>query len=183
MRGGGRGDALRVVSDFRSLRTGRLWLRPVGYGDLAALVELKADPRVFAVMLGGVRTPEQTARELAEDIAFWGAHGAGMWTVRAAEGEAFLGLVGLHGRPDARGVALRFALHPDAQGRGYASEAAGAALRFAHARAGLVRVIAVARESNIGSRQVLGAIGMVECETYARDGYEVLVYESVVRFI
>ena len=169
------------MNDARALRTGRLWLRPVGYRDLAELVRLKADPRVFAVMLGGVRTPEQTARELAEDIAFWGAHGVGMWTVRAAEGEDFLGLVGLHDRPDARGVALRFALHAAAQGRGYASEAAGAALRFAHARAGLARVIAVARASNIGSRQVLGAIGMVECESYQRDGYEVVVYESVSR--
>ena len=169
------------MNDARALRTGRLWLRPVGYRDLAELVRLKADPRVFAVMLGGVRTPEQTARELAEDIAFWGAHGVGMWTVRAAEGEDFLGLVGLHDRPDARGVALRFALHAAAQGRGYASEAAGAALRFAHARAGLARVIAVARASNIGSRQVLGAIGMVECESYQRGGDEVVVYESVSR--
>ena len=167
------------MADPRALRTGRLWLRPVQYGDLTDLVVLKADPRVFAVMLGGVRTPEQAARELAEDIAFWGQRGAGMWSVRAAGDSAFLGLVGLHGRPDGRGIALRFALHAAAQGRGYASEAAGAALRFAHERAGLVRVIAVARASNIGSRQVLGAIGMVLFETYRRDGDEVLLYESV----
>lgn len=166
--------------DIRTLRTGRLWLRPVGYGDLPELVRLKGDPRVFAIMLGGVRTPEQTARELAEDISFWGRLGVGMWAVRAAEDERFLGLVGMHGRPDGRGVALRFALHAAAQGRGYASEAAGAALRFAHERAGLERVIAVARASNIGSRQVLGGIGMILCERYERDGEEVLVYESVV---
>ena len=166
------------MNDARAMQTGRLWLRPVGYGDLAELVRLKADPRVFAVMLGGVRTPEQTARELAEDISFWGAHGAGMWTVRAAADAEFLGLVGLHDRPDERGVALRFALDAAARGRGYASEAAGAALRFAHERAGLARVIAVARASNIASRQVLGAIGMVECEAYERDGDRVLVYQS-----
>jgi RimJ/RimL family protein N-acetyltransferase len=148
---------------------------------LPELVALKGDPRVFAIMLGGVRLPEQVARELAEDIAFWGRHGVGMWSVRSAEDERFLGLVGLHGRPDGRGIALRFALHAAAQGRGYASEAAGAALRFAHERAGLARVVAVARASNIGSRQVLGAIGMRLCESYARDGEEVLVYESVIR--
>ena len=169
------------MNDARALRTGRLWLRPVGYGDLAELVTLKADPRVFAVMLGGVRMPEQTARELADDIGFWGQHGVGMWAVRAAEEEAFIGLVGLHGRPDGRGMALRFALHAGVQGRGYASEAAGAALRFAHDRAHIARVIAVARASNIGSRQVLGAIGMVQCESYRRNGYDVLVYESIAR--
>jgi len=64
------------------------------------------------------------------------------------------------------------------QGRGYASEAAAAALRFGHERAGLTRIVAIARESNFASRMVLGNIGMVECDAYERDGYSVLVYES-----
>jgi RimJ/RimL family protein N-acetyltransferase len=76
-------------------------------------------------------------------------------------------------------VALRFALMPAAQGNGYASEAAAAALRFGHERAGLARIIGVARETNVVSRMVLGAIGMVECDSYEREGYRVLVYESV----
>jgi len=42
-------------------------------------------------------------------------------------------------------------------------------------------VIAVARVSNIGSRQVLGAIGMVQLESDERDGYQGLVYESIIR--
>ncbi|MCX7381121.1 MAG: GNAT family N-acetyltransferase, partial [Alphaproteobacteria bacterium] len=146
------------------LRTGRLVMRPVGYGDLADLVALKGDPLVYAVMLGGVRSTVECAEDLAEDIGFWGRHGVGMWAVREAASEAFVGYVGLHGRPDGRGEALRFAVVTAAQGRGYASEAAGAALRFAHERAGMRRVIAVARETNIGSRQILGAIGMRHCE-------------------
>jgi RimJ/RimL family protein N-acetyltransferase len=132
-------------------------------------------------MLGGIRSPVQCAEDLAEDIAFWGAHGVGMWAVRDAASEAFLGYVGLHGRPDGRGIALRFAFVMNAHGRGYASEAAGAALRFAHERAGVVRVLGVARETNIASRQVLGSIGMILAESYERDGYRVLVYESVRR--
>jgi RimJ/RimL family protein N-acetyltransferase len=161
------------------LRTGRLIMRPVAYGDLADLVALKGDPRVYAIMLGGVRSQVECAEDLAEDIAFWGAHGVGMWAVRDAGTDAFLGQVGFHGRPDGRGVALRFAFVVAAQGRGYASEAAGAALRFAHERAGLERVIAVARATNFASRQVLGSIGMRPHETYERNGEDVLVYESV----
>lgn len=161
------------------VRTGRLLMRPVSFGDLADLVALKGDPLVYAVMLGGVRSPVECAGDLAEDIAFWGRHGVGMWAVRDAAGERFLGYVGLHGRPDGRGIALRFAFVMSAHGRGYASEAAGAALRFAHDRARLPRVLAVARETNIGSRQVLGAIGMRLSETYQRDGDNVLVYESL----
>jgi RimJ/RimL family protein N-acetyltransferase len=163
------------------LRTGRLLMRPVSGADLAELRALKADPVVYAVMLGGVRTSTQAADELAEDIRFWGSHGVGMWTVRKADSEAFIGTVGMHLRPDGRGIALRMALARGSHGHGYASEAASAALRFAHDRAGVVRVLAVARETNIASRQVLGAIGMVECEAYERDGYRVLVYESVRR--
>jgi RimJ/RimL family protein N-acetyltransferase len=67
------------------------------------------------------------------------------------------------------------------QGRGYAAEAAGAALRFAHERAGIPRVVAVCRESNIGSRIVLGAIGMRQIDSFERDGNTMLLYESVAR--
>jgi RimJ/RimL family protein N-acetyltransferase len=100
-----------------------------------------------------------------------------MWAVR--ENDRFEGLVGLMPRQDGRGVALRFAFWPDGRGRGLAREAATAALRFAHERAGLPRVIAVAREDNIASRNLLGAIGMRECEIFERDGRIMLVYESV----
>jgi RimJ/RimL family protein N-acetyltransferase len=71
--------------------------------------------------------------------------GAGMWTVRDAATGAFLSTTGFHARPDGRGIALRFALVASAQCCGYASEAAGAALRFGHERAGFGRTVAVAR--------------------------------------
>ena len=161
------------------IRTGRLILTPVSWADLPDLQALKSDPLVYAQMLGGVRSPIQVASELAEDVAFWARHGAGMWTVRPAGGGAAVGLAGLHERVDGRGTALRFAFTPMSRGRGLAREAAGAALRFAHDQADIRRVIAVARESNIGSRTVLGAVGMRECDAFRRDGEPMLVYESV----
>ncbi len=130
-------------------------------------------------MLGGVRGPALVQRELAEDTAFWARHGVGMWIVRPVGGGVPLGLVGLHERADGRGIALRFAFTPASRGKGLAREAAGAALRFAHERAGLARVVAVARDSNIGSRTVLGGIGMRECGSFVRDGEAMLVFESV----
>lgn len=160
------------------VRTGRLTLLPVGYADLPALVALKSDPVVYAQMLGGVRGPVQTAFELAEDVAFWGRHGVGMWTVRERGGETVLGLTGIHERPDGRGMGLRFALTPEARGHGYAREAAGAALRFAHECARLHRVVAVTRETNFESRTVLGGIGMRPTETFERAGETMLVFES-----
>jgi len=161
------------------IRTARLDLWPVGWRDLPDLVAIKGDPGVFAVMLGGVRGPARVAEELAADISAWGALGYGIWAVREADTGAFRGLTGLQARPDGRGVALRFAFGQQAQGRGLAREAAGAALRFGHDQAGLARIVAVARDENFASRQVLGGIGMTEVERFMQGGYEMVLYESV----
>ena len=166
------------MDSSRTLLTARLCLTPVGGADLADLRALKADPRVFAVMLGGVRSWAETADELAEDVRFWGAHGYGIWAVRERAGGGFLGITGLKDRPDGRGVALRFALWPEAQGRGLAREAAFAALRHGHEQARLARIIAVARTGNFASRTVLGGIGMTECDSFTQSGFAMVVYES-----
>lgn len=163
------------------IHAGRLILSPVNWRDLTDLQAIKADPRVFAIMLGGVRSPTRAAEELAEDMSTWARQGYGIWSVRAVSNEEFLGITGLMHRADNRGVALRFALWPEAQGRGLAREAASAALRFGHDQVGLARIIAVAREANFASRTILGGIGMVECDSFTRDGHAMLVYESVRR--
>jgi RimJ/RimL family protein N-acetyltransferase len=169
------------------VRTARLVLTPVGGADLPDLRAIKSDPRVFAVMLGGVRSPVQSAEELAEDVVFWGAHGFGMWAIRepgadrrpAGAGTSFVGITGLEERRDGRGIALRFALWPEAQGHGLAREAAGAALRYGHEQARLRRIIAVAREENLASRMVLGGIGMTVCGGFIQQGHRMAMYESV----
>jgi RimJ/RimL family protein N-acetyltransferase len=166
-----------MLSPWR-LATARLNLTPVAPADLRDISALKADPRAFAPMLGGVRSRLQSAEELAEDIRFWGENGFGMWSVRARAGNAFMGIAGLMQRPDGRGIALRFALWPSARGVGLASEAAGAALRYAHEIAGLGQVIAIAREDNFSSRMVIGAIGMTEIDRFNADGATRLIYQS-----
>lgn len=128
-------------------------------------------------MLGGVRFPLQATQEFAADIACWGAHGVGMFTVRDLNG-TLIGTTGIHERPDGRGLALRFAFDPAFRGHGLAREAASAALSYAHDRAGLPRVVAVAREDNIASRSVLGGIGMRHVETFIRDRNVMMLYES-----
>ena len=85
---------------------------------------------------------------------------------------------GLMERPDGRGVALRYALWPECRGKGYAREAARAALDFGHA-AGLARIIAVARESNQASREVMEDIGMRPAGGFTHKGHAMVVYESL----
>jgi RimJ/RimL family protein N-acetyltransferase len=162
------------------LRTGRMVMRPVAGTDAPAIAALKADPQAFAMMLGGIRSETQAAQELADEIRAWGADGIGLWSARDSETEAFHGIAGIVRRPDGRGMALRFAFWPEARGHGLAREAAVAALRFAHERAGLPRVIAVARETNTASRMLLASIGMREEPEsgFRRDGYQMLVHAS-----
>ena len=162
----------------RTLTTARLSLLPPGREHLPDLIRLKADERVFGFMLHGTRSPERTKEELEDDMEFWLVRGYGTWSVfERATGE-FLGIAGLMERPDGRGVALRFALWPECRGKGYAREAAAAALEFGH-RAGLKRIIAVARESNLASRGVLSDIGMKEAGEFRHQGHRMVLFESV----
>jgi RimJ/RimL family protein N-acetyltransferase len=162
----------------RTLRTERLSMLPPAPEQLPDLIRLKADESVFGYMLHGVRAPERTKEELEDDIEFWLVRGYGTWSVFERETGTFLGICGLMERPDGRGVALRFALWPECRGKGYAREAAAAALAFGH-RAGLERIIAVARESNLSSRGVLGDIGLRECGEFRHQGHRMLVFESI----
>ncbi|MCB8875367.1 GNAT family N-acetyltransferase [Acidisoma silvae] len=155
-------------------------MRPVSGRDAAEIAALKADPREYAMMLGGVRSPEQATEELAADVRAWGAYGIGMWSARDRLTDEFHGIAGIMRRPDGRGMALRFAFETEARGRGYAREAAVAALHFAHERAGISRVIAVARETNAASSMLLTSIGMHEAPelAFTRDDYRMLVFVS-----
>ncbi|KXV57241.1 MULTISPECIES: GNAT family N-acetyltransferase [Acetobacter] len=164
------------MSDARTVRTGRLVLQPVTWRDMEDMVRLKADGGAFGQMLGGVCTRQQAERDMADDIAFWACHRVGIFTIH--EHGKFVGMTGIHDRPDGRGFGLRFALYPWASGRGIAREAANAALSFTH-NAGIPRVVAVAKETNLPSRSILKGIGMRECETFERDGQTMVVYESI----
>jgi RimJ/RimL family protein N-acetyltransferase len=160
------------------VRTDRLVLRPVAPAHLDDLVRLKGDEAAFGLMLHGTRSPARTAEELQDDMAFWVVRGYGTWAVHLAGDNSFLGIVGLMERPDGRGIALRFALWPWSRGKGYAREAARAALAFGHS-AGLGRIIAVARESNLASRAVLADLGLRECDRYNHEGHAMMVFESL----
>ncbi|WP_246522607.1 GNAT family N-acetyltransferase [Neoroseomonas terrae] len=170
--------AIKALKSSRIVTTDRLMMIPPGKENLPDLIRLKADEGAFGLMLHGIRAAERTAEELEDDIDFWEVRGYGTWCVFERETGNFLGICGLMERPDGRGVALRYALWPQSRGKGYAREAARAALDFGHA-AGLPRIIAVARFTNHASRAVMQDIGMTAAGDFRHKGHEMLVYESV----
>lgn len=159
----------------RELQTARLLLRPVNWQDMESMARLKSDIGAFGAMLGGVRSRVQAEREMAEDVAFWARRGVGIFSI--FEKNIFVGMTGVHERPDGRGLGLRIALFPHVSGRGIAREAAGRALSFT-LDSGEERVIAVTREDNLASRIVLGSIGMTLVSQFLRDGQMMLLYEK-----
>ncbi|WP_246522954.1 GNAT family N-acetyltransferase [Neoroseomonas eburnea] len=162
----------------RIVTTERLMMIPPGKENLPDLIRLKGDERVFGWMLHGVRSAERAAEELEDDSDFWEVRGYGTWCVFERESGAFLGICGFMERPDGRGVALRYALWPECRGKGFAREAARAALAFGH-RAGLRRIIAVARDENIASRAVLTDIGMTLAGEFRNQGHRMLLFQSL----
>ena len=164
------------MSDPRVLRTAWLVLAPVAPGDEEQLVRFHADQRVMATMRHGPLDPD-AAQALARSYAAdWPARGWGVRVIRRADGLAFIGICGLWQREDGRGIALRFAIVPEAQGLGFAREAASATIADGFARVGLERIVSVARETNLASWRALEAVGFRLFERFANGGIELRLY-------
>jgi RimJ/RimL family protein N-acetyltransferase len=146
-----------------TLATPRLRLRPWRGDDLPALAAMNADP---VVMRHFPSTLDRAGSDaLAGRIrAHFARHGFGMWAVEAPGVAAFVGLVGLavpgfraHFTPC---VEVGWRLARGHWGRGYATEAARAALAFGFGRAGLDEIVAFTVPANVRSRRVMERLGM-----------------------
>ncbi|MGY1710225.1 GNAT family N-acetyltransferase [Geodermatophilus sp. SYSU D00758] len=143
------------------LHTGRLRLRPwtTGRDDLARLADIYGRPAVTR-WLGGppALTPVELVGRWSEVRA--GSDRYGVWAVEEAATGTVVGTVLLKPLPDGVGeVEVGWHLHPDAWGRGYATEAARAVVRKAF-DGGLPEVYAVVRPGNEASMAVCRRLGM-----------------------
>jgi RimJ/RimL family protein N-acetyltransferase/ubiquinone/menaquinone biosynthesis C-methylase UbiE len=134
--------------------------------DLDELAALWGDPRVGAT-LGGARTREQAAATLARFEAHWDARGFGPWLVHARDSGEFAGYCGLLDTQvgGAPAVELLYALRPELQGKGLASELAAAVARCADGELGLRELVGYTLPTNAASRRVLERAGF----RYERD--------------
>jgi len=155
------------------LATDRLLLRPFGPGDAEAHARLYDDPEVTRWLGDGPWLGEaaraRSRATLARFAEHWAEHGWGVWAVTdRASGEMMgqCGLKLLRLEPDGpTEVEVLYALERPHWGRGFASEAAAAALGHGFGALALPRIIAVARPDNRASRAVLEKLGL----RYERD--------------
>jgi ribosomal-protein-alanine N-acetyltransferase len=146
------------------LRTERLLLRPWSQGDRKAFGLLNADPVVMEHFPGTLSRKESDA--LADRIeAHFSQHGYGLWAVEVpGQAAAFIGFVGLsvpsfdaHFMP---AVEIGWRLDQAHWGRGYATEAARAAVADGFQRIGLAEIVSFTVPANVRSVGVMARLGM-----------------------
>lgn len=149
------------------LRTDRLRLRGWKQEDLIPFGALNADPRVMEYFESALTRPQSDAL-VARLRKHFDRHGFGMWAVEAPGVAPFVGFVGLavppfraHFTP---GVEVGWRLAGEFWGRGYASEAARAALSFGFGPLGLAEIMAYTVRGNLRSRRVMERLGMTHSE-------------------
>jgi RimJ/RimL family protein N-acetyltransferase len=148
-----------------TVATSRLVLRPFDDMDRAPFHALNTHPLVVE-SLGSSPTRAESDDMIERYAAEMVREGWGLWAVAEAgeRGAAFVGMVGLHRlRPElpcAPAVEIGWRLHPDSWGRGYATEAAAASLRFGFEDAGLGEIIAFTTTRNTRSQAVMERLGM-----------------------
>jgi ribosomal-protein-alanine N-acetyltransferase len=105
-------------------------------------------------------THEESKKSLIAILKHWGKHGFGIWGIVDKANGALIGRCGLNKIDETSEVEVDFVLTPNSWGKGYATEAAKAALEYGFQRLKLQNIIALAKPDNTASRRVIEKIGM-----------------------
>jgi RimJ/RimL family protein N-acetyltransferase len=160
-----------------TLETERLLLRPFQDSDIDAYAAMCADPEVMRYI--GVRSVlnrDDAWRQMAMFVGHWQLRGFGTWAVEERASGSLVGRVGLHfpeGWPDRE---LAWTLARPHWGRGFALEAARAALGHAFGTLGWSRAISLIDPDNRRSVRLAERLGeRFEGEVTLR-GYHLSLY-------
>ncbi|MDA7423614.1 GNAT family N-acetyltransferase [Thalassococcus lentus] len=139
-----------------TLHTPRLTLRGHVMADLEQLCDLFETDR--AVHMGGPIPRKSAWRWIASEVGMWDLMGHGSWGIETKDGD-FVGQVGIMQPPHFPEAEIGWTLLEAGEGKGYAFEAATAALEWAWAqgRETLVSYIAPENARSIALAERLGA--------------------------
>jgi RimJ/RimL family protein N-acetyltransferase len=145
------------------IRTGRLLLRGWRAEDRQPFAVLSADPEVMELVGGPLdRAASDALLDRIEE--HFARHGFGLWAVEERESGGLAGFVGLSvpafEAPFTPCVEVGWRLARSFWGRGYATEAARAALRFGFEELGLDEIVSFTVPHNHRSRRVMERLGM-----------------------
>ena len=120
---------------------------------------MNADPAVME-HLSGLMTREQSDAFIESSEAFWDEHGYGRWAVEVPGEAQCIGFVGIQTLSYMPKDEIGWRIAQRYWGRGYATEAARAALGDGFERIGLEEIVSVTVPANARSRHVMERIGM-----------------------
>jgi aminoglycoside 6'-N-acetyltransferase I len=157
------------------LETERLFLRQWVPDDWVRFRPLGTDPRVLEFLAGDPWPDERIRRFIERGMEMTQARGWILWPV-IHRGDGVL--VGFCGFTDERApeVEIGWRFLPDYWGRGLATEAAAAVLKYGFEAFGFPRVISVAHHSNRRSIRVMEKLGMAFERRFVDRGIEIVQY-------
>lgn len=160
------------------LETKRLRLVKFREGHFEPYAAMCADPRVMQYLgTGVVLSRDEAWRSMASMLGHWQLRGYGMWALESRQTGEFIGRAGFLNPAGWPGFELGWTLAPGHWGKGYASEAARAALGYAFDVLKQDRVISLIRAANAPSIRVAEAIGEKLAGELDLLGAKALVYE------
>jgi RimJ/RimL family protein N-acetyltransferase len=140
------------------IETERLVLRGWDEADFPTIAALFADEETMR-FLGGVMDAPTAWRAVATQIGHWAMRGYGFFALEEKSTGACIGWCGPwfpHGWPDKE---IGWSLVREARGKGYATEAADASLRFAYTELGWSSAISLIDKDNTASIATAARLG------------------------
>ncbi len=165
--------------------TERLTLRRPRLEDFDEALAMWSDPSVVRFISGKPSTREEMWARLLRYVGHWELLGFGFWVVREKSTGRFVGEVGLGdfhrdiAPPLGESKEAGWVLSPSAHGKGYATEAVRAALRWNEERFGPERVVCIISPENAASLHVAHKCGFRERSRVSYKGEPILTFERL----
>lgn len=166
-----------------TIETERLILRPYRRDDFAPYSALFADPSVTRFIGGVPFSREQSWTRFLRQVGMWHYFGFGFFAVQDRETGQFIGEAGFHDlhrviSPSLEGtMETGWALSPLSHGRGLATEAVGAALKWADQQFLSHRKTCIIDVANIASLRVAAKLQFREARRTSYHGAQVILME------
>ena len=164
------------------ITTDRLVLRGFDERDVEPYAAMMADPEVTRYLGDGRPLSRTDAwRQLALIVGHWTLRGFGLWAVEERATGALAGRIGCFEPEGWPGFEVGYVLARPFWGKGYATEAAGSALRYARETLERDRIISLIDPANAASIRVAERLGAVADGMVDLSGHPTRVYAYPAR--
>ncbi len=164
-----------MTLEIPTIQTARLTLRPLLPEDAESLHHIYLSEGVLRYFPNPIPPPlDKVERFIAGQSEHWEHYGYGDWAVVLSSGQMMIGWAGLQYLPELGETEVGFLFNRPYWGKGYATEAALAALSFGFERLSLEQIIALVHPGNLASRRVIEKCGLRHKENITLWGIELM---------